>query len=158
MRWSEVTNMGCRAVYSWPEAYAFLGIATFTEAPSSRFRNWFHGRNLSSPLAITTIPQIVEENDLFINSCDKVKLRVWWTEEAVKHDAQWHEHEWFGTVCWSNNEKLLTSTSSFGESVHHLPGKRNGVNVVLGEHFKYCGQPSLCAWCMCFWMHIALWG
>ena len=30
-----------------------------------------------------TILQIIEEKYLFIDSCDKVKLRVWWTEEAV---------------------------------------------------------------------------
>ena len=44
--------MGCRAVHSQSEAYTFLGIATFTGAPSSRFKNWFHGRSLSSPLPL----------------------------------------------------------------------------------------------------------
>ena len=44
--------MGCRAVHSWSETYTFLGIATLTGAPSNKFRNWFHGRDLSSPLPL----------------------------------------------------------------------------------------------------------
>ena len=144
MGWSEVANMGFRAVHSRSEAYTFLDIATFGGAPSSRFRNWFHSRNLTSHLPLGPYRRSLKR---------MVSSAIAMTKLNLEYGAQWHEHKWFGTVWWSNNEKVWTFTSFFGKSVRHLPVKQDGVHIALGEHFKCCGQALLCAWCICFRMH-----
>ena len=65
--------MGGRADHSQSEAYTFLGTATYTDT-FSHVQKLIPWQKSVIPLAIRTIPQIVEENDLFIDSCDKIKL------------------------------------------------------------------------------------
>ena len=76
MRWSEVANMGCRAVHSWSEAYTFLSNATSTGALSSRFRNWFYGRNLSSPLPLGPYRRLLEKMISLSIPVTKLNLRL----------------------------------------------------------------------------------